>query len=322
MTSSSRSSRSSLSCGPRPGLPRAEHVALASLLEVEPGQLEAVERRGDAVEPLPGRACRGSAVVTSRQRPGCSPRPIRPRSWCSWEMPNRSASSTIIAVAFGDVDADLDHRGRDQDVDPSPAANRRITSSLTSAAAGRAAARRRSPASSPCAPASGATSSTAAVATRRLSAVVVGVARRRSAGTRRTPGVRPSTSSRARSQTRSEPVRLVRERDDGGGDRLPPGRQLAQRRGLEVAEHRHRNGARDRRRGHHEHVRRRRSPCSRSASRCSTPNRCCSSTTTRPRSKNCTVFSSRAWVPITMPGVARPRCRAAPRDGPPRSSTR
>ncbi len=38
-----------------------------------------------------------------------------------------------------------------------------------------------------------------------------------------------------------------------------------------------------------------------SAARCSTPNRCCSSTTTRPRSKNWTFSSSSAWVPITMP---------------------
>ena len=39
----------------------------------------------------------------------------------------------------------------------------------------------------------------------------------------------------------------------------------------------------------------------RSASRCSTPNRCCSSMTTRPRSSNWTCSSSSAWVPITIP---------------------
>ena len=38
-----------------------------------------------------------------------------------------------------------------------------------------------------------------------------------------------------------------------------------------------------------------------SAARCSTPNRCCSSTTTRPRSKKVTGSLSRAWVPMTMP---------------------
>ncbi len=37
------------------------------------------------------------------------------------------------------------------------------------------------------------------------------------------------------------------------------------------------------------------------AARCSTPKRCCSSTTTSPRSANETVSSSRAWVPTTMP---------------------
>ena len=38
----------------------------------------------------------------------------------------------------------------------------------------------------------------------------------------------------------------------------------------------------------------------RSASRCSTPNRCCSSITTRPRSANWTCSVSSAWVPITI----------------------
>ena len=37
------------------------------------------------------------------------------------------------------------------------------------------------------------------------------------------------------------------------------------------------------------------------AARCSTPKRCCSSTTTRPRSANSTFSSSSAWVPMTMP---------------------
>ena len=39
----------------------------------------------------------------------------------------------------------------------------------------------------------------------------------------------------------------------------------------------------------------------RSASRCSTPNLCCSSTTTRPRSSNSTPSEIRACVPITIP---------------------
>jgi len=55
----------------------------------------------------------------------------------------------------------------------------------------------------------------------------------------------------------------------------------------------------------------------RSTSRCSTPNRCCSSTTTRPRSSNRTCSDRSAWVPTTMPASpaaiaarARVRCRA------------
>ena len=49
-------------------------------------------------------------------------------------------------------------------------------------------------------------------------------------------------------------------------------------------------------------------PFSRSASRCSTPNRCCSSTTTRPRSANDTASPMSACVPTTMrdwPAAAR-----------------
>ena len=42
----------------------------------------------------------------------------------------------------------------------------------------------------------------------------------------------------------------------------------------------------------------------RKRSRCSTPNRCCSSTTTMPSRSNSTASCSRAWVPMTMP--ARP----------------
>ena len=39
----------------------------------------------------------------------------------------------------------------------------------------------------------------------------------------------------------------------------------------------------------------------RSASRCSTPNRCCSSTITKPRSAKSTPWESSAWVPIMIP---------------------
>ena len=38
---------------------------------------------------------------TSRQYDCSAPRPTRPRSWCSWASPKRSASWTIMIVAFG-----------------------------------------------------------------------------------------------------------------------------------------------------------------------------------------------------------------------------
>ncbi len=41
------------------------------------------------------------ARAASRHVELCSPRPTRPRSWCSWEIPKRSAFSTSITVALG-----------------------------------------------------------------------------------------------------------------------------------------------------------------------------------------------------------------------------
>ena len=68
-------------------------------------------------------------------------------------------------------------------------------------------------------------------------------------------------------------------------------------------------------------------PLARSASRCSTPKRCCSSTTTRPRSANSTPSCSSAWVPTTMPACpsatsARASRRAAAFSEPVSSATR
>ena len=72
----------------------------------------AAQQRG---RPRPARSRRGSrstacsrrraiapaSVANSRHCEGCSPRPTRPRSWCSWETPKRSAPSISITVAFG-----------------------------------------------------------------------------------------------------------------------------------------------------------------------------------------------------------------------------
>ncbi len=54
-------------------------------------------------------------------------------------------------------------------------------------------------------------------------------------------------------------------------------------------------------------------PLERRASRCSTPKRCCSSTTTRPRSWNWTLSSISAWVPMTMPASPVTRSSRASR---------
>ena len=61
-------------------------------------------------------AASDSGSPNRMQKDSCSPRPTRPRSWWSWESPKRSAPSTSITVALGDVDADLDHGGGHQHV--------------------------------------------------------------------------------------------------------------------------------------------------------------------------------------------------------------
>ena len=65
----------------QPALPRADQLALAAQLEVDLGQLEAVPRSASACS-------RGELLgPNSRHSDACSPRPIRPRSWCSCEIP-------------------------------------------------------------------------------------------------------------------------------------------------------------------------------------------------------------------------------------------
>src|SRR5664280_2452004 len=84
-------------------------------------------------------ACRRSqpgvvspASATSRHHAAADPRPTRPRSWCSWEIPNRSASSTTMTVAFGtSTPTSITVVATRTSI--SPAANRRMTASLSSA---------------------------------------------------------------------------------------------------------------------------------------------------------------------------------------------
>ena len=63
------------------------------------------------------RMARSSVASESRmQKERCVPRPTRPRSWCSWARPNRSASSITITLAFGTSMPDLDHGRGDEQV--------------------------------------------------------------------------------------------------------------------------------------------------------------------------------------------------------------
>ena len=85
------------------GLARAEQLAAAAQLEVDLGELEAVGRvaRAPGAAPAPSRSAPPSRRETSRQYDCSAPRPTRPRSWWSCARPKRSASCTIITVAFG-----------------------------------------------------------------------------------------------------------------------------------------------------------------------------------------------------------------------------
>ena len=70
-----------------------------------------------------------------------------------------------------------------------------------------------------------------------------------------------ATSSRIRVHVRASHVRPLTRRNNCGRDRYPASGQLGQHGRLEVTEHRHRNGPRDRRRGHDEQMRWPPSPC-------------------------------------------------------------
>ena len=84
-------------------LARAEQGAAAAQLEVDLGELEAVGRVDErlAAARAPTRSAPRCARETSRQYDCSAPRPTRPRSWWSCASPKRSASWTIITVAFG-----------------------------------------------------------------------------------------------------------------------------------------------------------------------------------------------------------------------------
>ena len=82
---------------PEPRLAGADELALLAQLEVDLGEAEAVGVLGQRPQPrpTPGRARRAGSASGARRGP------TRPRSWCSWEIPKRSAFSTSITVALG-----------------------------------------------------------------------------------------------------------------------------------------------------------------------------------------------------------------------------
>ena len=217
--------------------------------------------------PPPRRAARAAGVppgesVTSRQRPGNPPRPTRPRSWCSCETPNLSASRMTMTEALG-TSTPTSMTVVATSTSISPAGERRHHRVLLlRGAAGRAAPPTAAPAADP---------------PERLGDVEHGasgrpvarscglrLARRGSspsssaspiAGTRRRPGGPAAISSR---EPRSRPVEQCGCSAAGTtcvAIGAAPGGQLGERGDVEVAEHRHRDRARDGRGGHDEHVR-------------------------------------------------------------------
>ena len=83
------------------GLTRAEHVAFAAQLEVFFGDDETILGVANGFRAVPAPPVPNGSENNSRQAERAAPRPTRPRSWCSWARPNRSACSTIMIVALG-----------------------------------------------------------------------------------------------------------------------------------------------------------------------------------------------------------------------------
>ena len=214
---------------------------------------------GHRVEPLHRRCWPGRRSVTSRHSPAWPPRPTRPRSWWSWETPNRSASRITITVALG----------------TSTPTSITVVATSTSISPAAKACIVRSFSSGGIRPCSISTRSPASCAGRQLGEPAPRRAPQR-------PGlvvgsIWPARPARRAVDPRAhdvglaalgdllahplpgtvQPLRLLGQRAPRSSARRPPCRQLDERRGVEVAEDGHRDRARDRRRGHHQHVRRR-----------------------------------------------------------------
>ena len=235
-------------------------------------------------------------LVASRHRLACSPRPMRPRSWCSWLMPNRSASITTITVALG-TSTPTSMTVVHTSTSTSPARNAAITASFSSADSRPCISPSRSPASGPL---------------RESREQLDHGDRRRTAAADRPASLSVFVDARGDHVGLApgrdllddalpgpvQPLRLLSDEDRVGGDGLTPAGQLAQRRRLQVAVDRQRHGAGigvaviTSRCGVMPPI-----ALARNRSRCSTPNRCCSSTTTMP-----------SWRTPRRPAAAR-ACR-------------
>ena len=79
-------------------LHRTEELPRTTQTQILLGETEAIARLLDDLQPL--LRCRAPARNQDAVG-GMGARPTRPRSWCSWESPKRSACSTTRMLAFG-----------------------------------------------------------------------------------------------------------------------------------------------------------------------------------------------------------------------------
>ena len=235
-------------------------------------------------------------------RRGRAPRPTRPRSWWSWAMPKRSASRITITVALG-TSTPTSITVVATSTSSSPARNSAIACSFSADGirpcsspsrrpgelAGRAAARR--------SPRPSATSSFSDSSIER--AHDVGLA----------AGARPRRAPCAHTSVLLErsPLRPRRWRSACGpaAARRAPTRRGRRRRSSPRCAGSAWPSSPARR------ARRSPAPFARSAARCSTPKRCCSSITTTPSDRNSTPSWISAWVPISEVDLARRPARRA-----------
>ncbi len=215
------------------------------------------------------------------QVPPASPRPIRPRSWCSCASPNRSGCSITITVALGtSIPTSITVVATRTSI--RPARNSRITSSRSSALS--------RPWTRPIARFGHRPCSSLE---HRVGGPQVGLFRFLD-HRQDDVDLRPASTCSRRSP---DPLALRPRR----GRRSAPSRvPAAESRRADMSRSPNRVSAkRARNRGRRQQQDIRRLALGDQRARCSTPNRCCSSITTRPSRWKATRSSSSAWVPTT-----------------------